>query len=162
MGHENASYVSVRVPRKGPFTHVTNPHITLAYYKDTSPEQLADALPEKMGHGPTTLEMTGAGIWRGQMMGRPPYWIVYASMDCAARGKYLRDLRQDIVLDAEEYGLEVDTSYDFVPHVTVWTSEDVAEARQRLPLMDGRWRFTVDTLHISRPGQPDYALTVQL
>lgn len=162
MAHENASYISLRVPQRGPFTFVKNPHITLGYFKDTAPEEIADALPETLGRGAHTLEVRGAGVWRGQMTDRPPYWVVYASVDLAWPGIYLRDLRDLILVHTQAVGLHVDRAYDFTPHITVDVVESTEAARERLPLIPGGWRFTADTLYISRPGMADRALTVDL
>lgn len=162
MTNENASYISLRAPNKGPFKYVKNPHVTLAFFKDTSPEEIREALPGTMGVGPLPLEVTGAGIWAGQMMLREPYWIVYASVDVARAGQYLRDLREMVLTHTRGAGLEVDTTYDFTPHITTCITEDINAAREQLPLRSRAERFSVDTLYISRPGRRDEALTVDL
>lgn len=163
MSKQNNSYISLRVPKKGPFWNVENPHITLAFFRDISPEEIADALPTDLEQGSITLHTTGAGIWRGQQGGRDPYWIVYASVDQVQTGQYLRSLRAFVLSELDLHTILPDRTFDFTPHITVWIGEGLKNAHERMPLNSGEpFRFTVDTLYISRPGRSDEALTVQL
>lgn len=146
------SYISLRPPQIGFLIRVPNPHITLAYFKDVSPDELRDALPESISYPGRVVQFTGAGIWRGQVAARPEYWTSYHSVETTTVGYPLKGLRDIIVKEANLFGLYADDTYPFTPHITQRVTGTYREALEKLDVSTQPNKFGVRDLYISSPG----------
>jgi 2'-5' RNA ligase len=114
------AYVGLMLPENDPlFKGIKNPHVTLAYFPDTTVDELSESLGFLVPCGPVQLSITGTMLWavRSERDGKP-LWISGYTVESTVHHSYLDELRQDVVFSALDANIEADEKYRFTPHIT--------------------------------------------
>lgn len=141
-------------------------HMTMAYLGDVDPEKVCDMMADKGGKGyntgewptfgPMICEVSGTAAWRDINNDLYRVALVQPAAELRTPGTIYGE-RERIILKLNAFSgsgdypeIKVDTTYPFVPHITLpdcW--QDGERVKRKLPEIPARIMFVIDAFYVS-------------